>query len=197
MQLKHFRLVILLLGLIILAGALSVMLNQTVRRQVPSIVSNDTRPQKPFTLSSPAFSTGSAIPTVFTCLGQNISPPLVIENPPTNTQNFVLIARNSSNTESDKVYWLVWNIDKDVRTINQNSLPTGASQGLNDDKQPGYHGPCLNESNTYAYYTLELYALNDTLNLPVDTTYDRAIATMNGKVIARTILTGTVQPTKQ
>jgi phosphatidylethanolamine-binding protein (PEBP) family uncharacterized protein len=47
-----------------------------------------------FSLSSPAFSNGQAIPAKYTCDGENLSPPLQWSGAPNETRGFALIVED-------------------------------------------------------------------------------------------------------
>lgn len=192
MHLKHIRPVLLFLGLLILAIAIVIMINQTFKRQVPSIVVPQQTEEAQFKLSSLAFKAGAAIPNLYTCLGENISPPLAIENPPENTEEFVIIAKDSNDNAEDKVHWLIWNIPATTTSMLEQTIPEGAVQGTSDDGKQTYSGPCP-AVGTKSNFTFEIFALNDHITLAPEATYDTVVSAMNGKVITRTILVGTSQ----
>lgn len=173
-----------------MAVALAVMVTQTFKRQVPSVVTSESQPEAPFTLSSTAFDPGAAIPNLYTCGGSNINPPLTITNTPRDAVDFVIVARDSNGTGEDKVHWIVWNVPVDTIQIAPQALPAASVQGTTDDKKTTYSGPCPS-AGKLTYYTFELYALNDHISLESDATYDTLVAAMNGKVVGRTILIGT------
>lgn len=196
MKLNHFRTAVLLLGLLILGSALVVMLNQTVKRQVPPSVMSDTDKQAPFSLTSPVLTSQKTIPDIHTCAGEDIAPPLNIQNPPADTESFAIIAHDSNQNDSDKVHWIIWNIPAQTHLITANTIPPKAVQGTTDNQKVGYAGPCLTDGTDTTNYTFDLYALNDTLKLDSGTTRDALVAAMNGKVIDKTTLTVTSQAKK-
>jgi Raf kinase inhibitor-like YbhB/YbcL family protein len=193
MDIKHFRPPLLVFGLVILAATLVIMMKQTFRREVPSIEpAIQTIAGAEFSLSSPAFDNEAAIPAVYTCTGANINPPLNIENTPGNAKEFVLMMRDSDAPSGDWVYWVVWNIPVDTSAVLEHSLPAGAKQGTTDSGSVGYSGPCPAAGSGTHRYIFELYALNDTLSLDPTTKRAGVISAMNGKVIAKTQIAGTV-----
>ena len=194
MQIKHIRPPLLALGLIILGIALVIMINQTFRREVPSVEpAVQTVEGAKFALSSTAFEADQPIPAVYTCSGANINPPLTIENPPGNAKEFVLVVHDPDAANGDWTHWIAWNIPVDTTSIAEHSLPAGATEGTTDFGKSGYGGPCPPNGSGKHRYVFELYALNDTLNLPPTTSRDVLLAAINGKVLSRTQLVGTVQ----
>jgi len=183
----------LVFGLVILVATLAIMVNQTFRREVPSVdPAVQTTEGAKFSISSSAFESQKPIPSIYTCSGANINPPLTIENPPGNAKEFVLILHDPDAVDGDWVHWIAWNIPVDTTVIAEHSVPSGATEGTTDFGKVGYGGPCPPVGSGTHNYTFELYALNDTLTLDPQTKRDGLVAAMNGKVIARTQLIGTV-----
>ena len=107
-------------------------------------------------ITSPSFSEGEEIPDKFTCNGENINPELDIENIPKNTKSLFLIVDDPDAPTGTFVHWLVYDIDKDVRKIEENSVP--GKQVKNNFGKKEYGGPCP-PSGTHRYY-FRLYALD-------------------------------------
>src|SRR5690349_10070412 len=104
MKVHHVRLPLTVLGLVILAVALAIMMRQTFKREVPAVETpSQTTSNAIFKLSSPVFDADGAIPVTFTCNGDNINPPLSIENPPNNTKAFALIVHDPDGVSKDFV----------------------------------------------------------------------------------------------
>ena len=120
--------------------------------------------ERPMRIWSPAFSENAKIPARYTCDGQDKSPPLNVEDVPSNTRSFALIVDDPDAPAGVWVHWIVWNIDGSTREIAAGSLPKGALQGINDFKENGYGGPCP-PSGTHRYF-FKLYALDTLLDLP-------------------------------
>ncbi len=112
-------------------------------------------------ISSPAFKDGGIIPKKFTCDGQNISPPLKIENVPKNAKVLVLVVDDPDAPRGTFTHWLVWNIP--TKTTKLLVGQKGFSQGTNDAGTLGYAGPCP-PSGTHRYY-FSIYALDSQLDL--------------------------------
>ena len=194
MQIKHLRPPMLVFGLVILAAALAIMIGQTFRRQVPSVEpAVQTVEGAKLKLSSTVFDPDQPIPAVYTCSGANVNPPLTIENPPGNAKEFVLIVHDPDAVGGDWVHWTVWNIPVDTTSIAEHSVPAGAAEGVTSFGGPGYGGPCPQNGSGTHRYMFDLYALNDTLSLHANTSKDGLVAAMNGKVLARAQLIGTVK----
>ena len=81
-----------------------------------------------FALTSSAFEPNGMIPAMYTCDGENVSPPLAWGDPPEGTESFALIMDDPDAAEvAGKVWvhWLLYNLPGDAR-----SLPEGAGRGL-------------------------------------------------------------------
>jgi Raf kinase inhibitor-like YbhB/YbcL family protein len=141
------------------------------------------------TVTSPAFSTGAAIPAKYTCDGEDVSPPLIFGAVPAGTRSLTLIMDDPDAPVGTWVHWVVWNIPAQTREIPENSLPAGAAQGKNDWKHTDYGGPCP-PSRTHHYF-FKLYALDTVLNLGASTTKADLERAIQGHILARGELMGT------
>jgi hypothetical protein len=141
-----------------------------------------------FNLSSPAFHHLKSIPKKFTCDGANVNPPLRIENVPAGTKSLALTLDDRDAPRGTYVHWVLWNIDPGIQEINENSIPPGAVQGMNDFQKNNYGGPC--PPTRPHRYVFRVYALDALLNLaPKSTKLDLEKA-MEGHVIGRGELAG-------
>lgn len=167
------------------------MIRETFSKNVPAVETPQEAPKAaPFTLSSPIFDNHATIPDTHTCSPESKTVPLTISNAPSNTKEFALIMRDVSTENGDKAHWVVWAIPSSTTTITENALPQGAKQGVNDDKTSTYLTPCPVAGSGEHIYTITLYALSDNVHLDDNTTEDSLEAAINGKVIAKTTLTG-------
>jgi len=113
-------------------------------------------------LKSRDFKENGNIPSEFTCDGRDVSPQLSWEDAPAETKSFALSVADPDAPGGTWIHWLVYDIPKDVRNIDQGSLPAGAKQVENDFGKKDYGGPCP-PYGTHRYI-FTLYAL-DTKNL--------------------------------
>ncbi|RME21473.1 MAG: YbhB/YbcL family Raf kinase inhibitor-like protein [Deltaproteobacteria bacterium] len=152
------------------------------------------------TITSPAFSDQGEIPRVFTCQGDDTSPPLAWSDAPDGTRSLVLIvddpdAPDPAAPKMTWVHWVLYNLPADSSGLPQGvspaALPPGTLQGLNDWKRTGYGGPCP-PIGRHRYF-FKLYAL-DTV-LPDLGKADKAAVekAMEGHVLDRAQLVGTYQ----
>ena len=103
----------------------------------------------------------------FGCTGQNLSPQLNWENPPTGTKSFaVTIYDKDAPTGSGLWHWVVFNIPTAVTELKQgagdvskNLLPRAAIQSVTDFGVAGYGGPCPPQGDKPHQYIITVYAL--------------------------------------
>ncbi|MEW5896373.1 MAG: YbhB/YbcL family Raf kinase inhibitor-like protein [Nanoarchaeota archaeon] len=141
-------------------------------------------------LSSSAFKHGEDIPEKYTCEGDNISPPLKIEDIPAKAKSFVLIMDDPDAVKpAGKVWdhWIVFNIPPSTTEIKENTEPEGR-QGKNSWGELGYGGPCPPDGQHRYYF--KLYALDAELNLPAGATKSEIEKAMLEHILAKAELVG-------
>ncbi|MEO6779166.1 MAG: YbhB/YbcL family Raf kinase inhibitor-like protein [Gemmatimonadaceae bacterium] len=154
-----------------------------------------------FRLMSSAFVEGGNIPTKYTCEGDDTSPPLAWDDPPTGTRSFALIvddpdAPDPAHPLRTYVHWVTYNIPASTTALAEGagsgagSMPTSDGEGFNDWKKAAYGGPCP-PIGRHRYF-FKLYALDTTLNLTRPTKSDLEAA-MKDHVLANAQLIGTYQ----
>lgn len=146
------------------------------------------------TLSSSAFTDGAAIPALYTCEGNDTSPPLAWTDPPAGTRSLALISDDPDAPGKTWVHWVLYNLPPSARMLpagvpTTQELPDGARQGVTDFGRTGYGGPCP-PSGTHRYY-FKLYALDTMLALSSEATKAQVESAMKGRILAQTQLMGT------
>ena len=148
----------------------------------------------PFQIESPAFVQESAIPTLFTCEGENISPPLQWSSPPKGTKSFALICDDPDAPVGTWVHWVIYHIPPEKNELSESIAPLeevqGMRQGLNDFQRVGYGGPCPPKGAPHRYF-FKLYALDTLLALHPKATKKELEKAMQGHILAETHLIGT------
>jgi Raf kinase inhibitor-like YbhB/YbcL family protein len=150
--------------------------------------------QMSFELTSLAFREGQPIPSIYTCDGKDISPPLAWADPPQGTKSFALINDDPDAPGKTWVHWVVYNIPPSARQLpeafpSDRELSDGTLQGMTDSGRVGYGGPCP-PSGTHRYF-FKLYALNAVLSLPPGASKAQLEQAMQSATVARTQLMGT------
>jgi Raf kinase inhibitor-like YbhB/YbcL family protein len=152
------------------------------------------------TLTSSAFAHGGAIPSAYTCDGQDRSPALAWSGVPTNAKSLVLIvddpdAPDPAAPKMTWVHWVLYNLPaRDgglTEAVKPANLPAGTREGLNDWKRTGYGGPCP-PIGRHRYFH-KLYALDTVLPDLGRPTKSQVEKAMEGHVLARAELVGTYQ----
>ncbi len=154
-------------------------------------------------ITSTAFEEGGSIPAVYTCEGDDISPPLSFSGVPELAQTLVLIvddpdAPDPKAPQTTWVHWVLYNIPATVSGLFEDTarsgLPPGTSEVKNDWGRTGYGGPCP-PIGRHRYFH-KLYALDvklPDLQAPTKAELERA---MQGQVVATASLIGTYQKSR-
>lgn len=148
-----------------------------------------------FTLTSPAFTNGSSIPSSYTCDGDNASPPLSIAGVPTGARALVLVMDDPDVPKALKPdgmfdHWVVYAIDPWTTEIPAGALAGAA--GLNGAGEAKYTGPCpppQYEPSEHRYY-FRLHAIDTTLNFIKAPTKAEVLTAIEGHIIGTAELMG-------
>jgi Raf kinase inhibitor-like YbhB/YbcL family protein len=145
-------------------------------------------------LKSSAFKDGEFVPEKFTCLGENISPPLRWSGAPDGTRSYALIMDDPDAPRGTWVHWVIYNIPENISSLEENLprnnvLADGSKQGANSFNWIGYGGPCP-PSGPRHRYIFTLYALDTRVNIPPGATKGVLLMRMKGHVLAQGVLTG-------
>lgn len=115
-------------------------------------------------IKSSAFKNGGKLPKKYTCDGENISPPLNIENVSPETKSLALIMEDLDAYFGVYNHWIIWNISPEILEIRENNVPKDAVLGLNSFNETQYRGPCPRIPHTHRYL-FTIYALDCVLEL--------------------------------
>jgi Raf kinase inhibitor-like YbhB/YbcL family protein len=149
-------------------------------------------------LTSDAFREVEAIPTKYTCDGNDISPALRWSDIPPNTKSFALICEDSDAPLGVFTHWVLYNLPPTVTELPEGApaegrLANGAIQGRNDFKRIGYGGPCPPPKDGARRYFFRLYAPDAELQLQAGARREDIVLAMEGHVLARGQLMGAYQ----
>ena|SRR5579872_2110920 len=145
------------------------------------------------TIKSSVFDDNGFIPKIYTCEGNSINPPLSFLNIPKHTKSLALVVLDPDAPGGTWTHWILYNISPETTQIYQNSVPSGASQGITSGNKNGYEPPCP-PSGTHRYI-FTLYSLDLTLSLSKPTRFEIENA-IKGHIIEKAILTGLYQKGK-
>ena len=153
-----------------------------------SMASDDTN--RTFTLTSPDFEDGGAIPRRYACDGDDTSPPLAWSGAPGDAAAMALVVDDPD--ANGFVHWVVF----DMTASATGSLPAGWSkspdappQGTNSFGRVGYGGPCP-PSGSHRY-NFRLLALGQELALSGSPKAQEVLDAAAGHILAEARLTGT------
>jgi len=137
------------------------------------------------------FENNEKIPAKYTCVGENINPKLEFLDVPENTKSLVLIMDDPDAIKpAGKVWdhWVLFDISPTTKTIEENSVPENAIQGLNSWNKNEYGGPCPPDGEHR--YFFKLYALDTTLDLDSSATKKDVEEAMSQHIIEKAELIG-------
>ena len=149
------------------------------------------------TLTSTAFEDGGKIPNLYTCEGDDISPPLQWSGAPVTARSYAMVCEDPDAPRGTWIHWVLYNISGDAVELTKAvptlpELPSGARHGRNTAGDMAYAGPCPPPGGPHRYY-FRLYALDITLNLPPGATKAELEQAMNQHILAQGTLMGTYQ----
>lgn len=147
----------------------------------------------PLTLSSPMLTVGGEVPDRFTCLGEDLSPPLDWAGAPDGTRSLALTLRDPDAPHGTFTHWLVYALPADSLGLSEGvtpnpQLPNGAYQGTNSFGKIGYGGPCPPPGPAHRY-VFTLYALNTIPALAPGASIEDFLHAIDGQIADRTELT--------
>ncbi|MGJ3238007.1 MAG: YbhB/YbcL family Raf kinase inhibitor-like protein [Anaerolineae bacterium] len=145
-------------------------------------------------LSSPAFKDGHQIPLNYSCYGDDISPPLIWNNIPKDTESFVIICEDPDAPDTIWSHWVLYNLPPTVTELEEDiqpagTLDNGAMQGMNDFAEIAYNGPCPS-SGEHRYF-FRLYALNTMLDLEAGVDREEILHIIQPHILDEAVLMGT------
>ncbi len=147
-----------------------------------------------FEISSAAFAGGAAIPSRYTCDGEDISPPLAWRGAPEGTRAFALICDDPDAPAGTWIHWVIYDIPATETglaeaTPRRETLASGARQGLNSWGRVGYNGACPPRSTHRYYFTL--YALDAPTGLGPGVRRDDLLRALRSHILGEARLMGT------
>ena len=115
-------------------------------------------------LGSSTFSDGDMVPRRYTCDGEDLSPPLIWNNPPAETKSFVLLCDDPDAPSGTFHHWALYDLPADRRELEEgadrNAATAGLRRGVNDFQELGYRGPCPPHRHGPHHYRFRLLALS-------------------------------------
>jgi Raf kinase inhibitor-like YbhB/YbcL family protein len=147
-------------------------------------------------LTSPAFTDGSAIPSKFTCDAgqQNPSPALAWKDAPAATKSFVLILHDpDAPMAGGFTHWVLFDIPATTKELPENFQPGSIGvSGTSGFRRQGYGGPCPPTGSHHYHFMLSALDV-PTLGLQAGATKADVEKAMQGHVIGTADLVGLYQ----
>ena len=169
-------------------------------------------------VSSTKFNETRRIPRQYSCERDDISPPIDWSGVPAGAVSLALLV-DSNQAAREEVpdllwaHWMLWNIPPDATGVPEDvpktaavpSIGPNAGQGVNDDQNIGWSGPCRpslgigwtqyqnlpqRQSTAVGKYYFRLYALDTEIQLGSDATRNDLLRAIDGHVLAGGELVG-------
>ncbi len=159
------------------------------------LTSDNVLPMNDLIIRSPAFANEHTIPEKYTCDGENISPPLAIDNIPENATSLALIMEDPdvpTNLREDGMWnhWVLFNIPPNTLRIGEGEAPT-STPGITTSQGLTYTGPCPPDREHR--YFFKVYALDTILRLEEGATKEEVLELMKGHILSQGELMGTYE----
>lgn len=152
------------------------------------------------TLTSTVFEHEGEIPSLYTCDGKDLSPPLSWSGAPDGAKSFALIVDDpdAPDPKAPKMVWVHWVLYGIPVTnsslpegVGGSARPAGARDGVNDWRRTGYGGPCP-PVGRHRYFH-KLYALDIELADLGEPDKKTLLEAMEGHILGQAELIGTYQ----
>jgi len=180
-MIKEMSVIFTVLALILISAC-----TQTVQLEKLQPPSNEVIKME---LTSPEFKNNGKMPARYTCDGEDINPPLTIDDVPIEAQSLVLIVDDPNATEGVWDHWVVFNIPPETEEIPERA--DIGTAGENSWGKEAYGGPCPPSGEHR--YKFKLYALDIKLDLQEGSTKEEVEEAMEGHILEETELIGKYQ----
>jgi Raf kinase inhibitor-like YbhB/YbcL family protein len=114
-------------------------------------------------LTSQAFTNDGKIPDKYTMYGDNLIPPLHLDDVPEAARSLALLLDDPDAPNGTFNHWVLFNMDPRTQDIKEGSVPAKAMQGRNDFGVAEYGGP--KPPSGEHHYLFKAYALDTVLQL--------------------------------
>ena len=142
-------------------------------------------------VSSQAFKAGASIPALYTCSGDDLSPPLSWTGAPRDAKSLALTVIDPDAPGRPFTHWVVFNMPgATTGLVEGGPPPSGSVEGDNDFRSTGYRGPCPPPGSPHHYH-FKVYALDATLSLRSGAAEQAFEDAIKGHVIASGEVVGT------
>jgi Raf kinase inhibitor-like YbhB/YbcL family protein len=146
------------------------------------------------TVTSPAFSSGGAIPREYTCEGRSVSPPINWTAVPPDTQSIAVIADDPDAPSGTFEHFVAFNLPPAQRSLSSETATATPAKGMVARNSSGTSGfaPICPPSGVH-HYRFQVMALDTTIARTTGASAADVASDINGHVLARGELVGTYQ----
>ena len=137
-------------------------------------------------ISSPAFEEEGDIPARYTCVGEDISPPLLFEDIPPEAVSLVLVMDDPDAPMGTWDHWVAYDIEPLAEV--PEGIGSLGTAGTNSWGHTGYGGPCP-PSGTHRYI-YQLFALDRRIGWEEGADKTSVLETIHEHVLAEASLLG-------
>ncbi|MCF8001555.1 MAG: YbhB/YbcL family Raf kinase inhibitor-like protein [Halanaerobiales bacterium] len=142
------------------------------------------------------FESEGQIPEKYTADGEDISPPLKIDNIKERAETIAIVVDDPDAPMAGPfTHWLIWNIPASINNISKGIPAKGevkkleaAIQGQNDFGEPGYRGPAP-PGGTHTY-RFQVYTLDKKINLEAGANKEKLLEKMKDHILQKGLLRG-------
>lgn len=139
-------------------------------------------------VTSPAFDDGDLIPERFSCLGENVPPPLAWTGVPEDAVEVAVLVTDPEAPDGTFFHWVVLRLPAETDRLTDGALPEGAVVAPGSSENPTYIGMCPPQGEEHEYrftvHALDEPMPKDAAGLAPDEVKDR--------VAERSIAAGTL-----
>lgn len=153
----------------------------------------ETKNMQTLKITSTAFENSGNIPPKYTCDGEDVNPPLSVENIPAEAKSLAIIFDDPDAPAGTWTHWTVWNIEP-ASIIAEANAPKGSTEGETSFGETGYGGPCPH-SGSHRYF-FKVYALDTKLDLPPKSSISELAEAIKGHTVAYGELMGRYERVK-
>ena len=144
----------------------------------------------PFKLTSYVFGDGGKIPPLYSCQGEDVSPPLAWSGAPAGVKSFALFCDDPDAPRGTFHHWGIFDMPAALDRLGEGHPGEPYRQAINDFGNPGYGGPCPPRGQTH-HYRFKLLALDaEKLDVPANVKCADAEKAARAHLLAEETLTG-------
>ena len=141
-------------------------------------------------VTSAAIGEGRPIPERYSCVGENVPPPLRWSGTPRGTAQLAVVVEDPDAPGGSFFHWIVVGIDPATTALDGDRLPAGASVLEGSSDNPTYIGPCPPDGDGAHRYFFDVYALGSRAAVAGTTPVER-VRNIRRSALAGGRLTGT------